>query len=74
MDAVKLGIIRESNVNVNVNINREQDRENLQALVRTRITLPDKGTYTPYEEVKPMKEEPRSITLLRETLKKKEEQ
>ena len=74
MDAVKLGIIRESNVNVNVNINREQDRENLQALVRTRITLPDKGTYTPYEEVKPREEEPRSFTLLREKKKKKEEQ
>lgn len=53
MEAVKLGIIRESNVNVNVNVNRQQDRENLQALVRTRITLPDSGTYTPYEEVKP---------------------
>lgn len=53
MDAVRLGIIRESNVNVNVNINRQQDRENLQALVRTRIKLPDKGAYTPYEEVVP---------------------
>ena len=52
MEAVKLGIIRESNVNVNVNINREQDRANLQALVKQRITLPDHGAYTPYEEVK----------------------
>lgn len=50
MEAVKLGIVRESTVNIN--INRQQDRENLQALVRSRIPLPDKGTYTPYEEVK----------------------
>lgn len=51
MDAVKMGIIKESNININ--INRQQDREELQALVRTRITLPDKGSYTPYEEIKP---------------------
>lgn len=50
MEAVKLGIVKESNININ--INRQQDRENLQALVRSRIPLPDKGTYTPYEEVK----------------------
>lgn len=50
MEAVKLGIVRESTVNIN--INRQQDRENLQALVRSRIPLPDKGTYTPYEEVR----------------------
>ena len=30
----------------------QQDRENLQALVRSRIPIPNKGTYTPYEEVK----------------------
>lgn len=35
MEAVKMGIIKESNININ--INRAQDRENLQALVRTRI-------------------------------------
>ena len=51
MEAVKLGIIKESNININ--INRQQDRENLQALVRTRIPLPDSGQYTPYEEIKP---------------------
>lgn len=51
MDAVKMGITKESNININ--INRQQDREDLQALVRTRIPLPDKGSYTPYEEVKP---------------------
>jgi len=50
MEAVKLGIVKESNININ--INRQQDRENLQALVRTRIPLPDNGTYTPYEEIK----------------------
>lgn len=52
MEAVKMGIIKETNVNIN--INRQQDHENLQALVRTRIPqLPESGTYTPYEEVKP---------------------
>jgi hypothetical protein len=51
MEAVKLGIVKESNVNIT--INRQQDRENLQALVRTRIPLPDNGQYTPYEEIKP---------------------
>lgn len=51
MEAVKLGIIKESNVNIT--INRQQDRENLQALVRTRISLPESGQYTPYEEIKP---------------------
>lgn len=49
MDAVKLGL--DKTTNINININRQQDRENLQALVRTRISLPDAGTYTPYEEV-----------------------
>lgn len=51
MEAVKLGI--EKNTNINININRQRDREDLQALVRTKLTLPDSGTYTPYEEVKP---------------------
>lgn len=50
MEAVKLGIVKESNININ--INRQQDRENLQALVRSRIPLPESGAYTPYEEVK----------------------
>ena len=51
MEAVKLGIVKESNININ--INRQQDRENLQALVRTRIPLPENGQFTPYEEIKP---------------------
>lgn len=51
MEAVKMGIVKETNINVN--INRQQDRENLQALARTRIQLPDTGVYTPYEEIRP---------------------
>lgn len=50
MEAVKLGLTKETNININ--INRQQDRENLQALVRSRIPLPDRGEYVPYEEVK----------------------
>ena len=52
MEAVKLGIVKESNINITVS--RQQDRENLQALVRTRIPtgLPQAApTYTPYIEV-----------------------
>lgn len=52
MEAVKLGIVKESNININ--INRQQDRENLQALVRSRIpaALPQgTPTYTPYVEI-----------------------
>jgi len=62
MEAVKMGIIKESNVNININM--QQDYDDLQALVRTRMpVLPDRGLYTPYEEVKPIpvdikKEEP----------------
>lgn len=59
MEAVKLGIVKESNININ--INRQQDRENLQALVRTRVSaaLPQSPpTYTPYVEVaEPVKKE-----------------
>lgn len=51
MEAVKLGVVKESNININ--INRQQDREALQGLVRARLTLPDNGNYTPYEEVRP---------------------
>lgn len=51
LEAVKLGVVKESNININ--INRQKDRDDLQALVRTKITLPDTGTYTPFEEVKP---------------------
>ena len=51
MDAVKMGIIKESNININ--INRQQDREELQALVRTRITLPDKVVTLPMKRLNP---------------------
>ena len=51
MEAVKLGL--DKTTNINININREQDRENLQAMVRSRIQLPSKGDYVAYEEVKP---------------------
>ena len=56
MEAIKLGLTKETNININ--INRQQDRENLQALVRTRIpagssvTSPPPVNYTPFEEVK----------------------
>lgn len=57
MEAVKLGIVKESNINIT--IDRRQDRENLQALVRSRIPLPEHGNYTPYEEIK----QPRPVTI-----------
>lgn len=56
MEAVKLGI--EKNTNINININRQKDRDDLQALVRSRISLPNSGNYTPYEEIKPKELEP----------------
>ena len=51
LEAYKMGLVRETNININ--FNRQQDREGLQGLVRSRMSLPDKGAYTPYEEVKP---------------------
>ena len=61
MEAVKLGIVKESNINITVS--RQQDRENLQALVRTRIptSLPQPvPVYTPFVEVEePVKEKER---------------
>lgn len=51
LEAVKMGI--EKNTNININISRQKDRDDLQALVRSRISLPDKGTYVPYVEVEP---------------------
>jgi hypothetical protein len=69
MDAVKLGL--DKTTNINININRQQDRENLQALVRTRISLPDAGTYTPYEEIKP--KEPQAVVAARQKIAKEEE-
>ena len=52
LKAVQMGIVRETNVNIRVD--RQQDYDNLQALVRTRVTptLPTSGAYTPYEEIK----------------------
>ena len=52
LEAYKMGLVRETNLNIN--IDRQRDRDDLQALVRTRVKpeLTDSGTYTPYEEVK----------------------
>ncbi|MBQ8949151.1 MAG: hypothetical protein IJ059_05115 [Prevotella sp.] len=68
MEAVKLGIVKESNINITVS--RQQDRENLQALVRTRIpaslpqqvAVPDASpsgstVYTPFVEIPAKKEQ-----------------
>lgn len=60
MEAVKLGIVKESNININ--FHRQQDREDLQALVRSRIQLPANTHFTPYEEIKPLQ----TITTQRE--------
>lgn len=58
-EAIKLGL--DKTTNINININRQQDRENLQALVRARIPaqLPQSApVYTPYEEIpQPVKQE-----------------
>ena len=66
LEAVKLGI--EKNTNIIININRQKDRDDLQALVRSRISLPNSGNYTPYEEIKPKELEPLPMP------KKKEEE
>lgn len=50
MEAVKMGIVKQTDININ--ISRQHDREDLQALVRSRISLPDTGSYVPFEEVK----------------------
>lgn len=50
-EAVKMGITKQTDININ--ISRQKDRDDLQALVRSRIPLPDNGTYVPYEEVEP---------------------
>ena len=54
MKAYQMGLVKEQNININ--INRQQDRESLQALVRTRLPQPTEGTYTSYEEIKPTNE------------------
>lgn len=51
LEAVKLGI--EKNTNINININRQKDRDDLQALVRSRVSRINKGGYTAYEEIRP---------------------
>lgn len=51
IEAVKMGIVKQTDINVN--INRQRDRDDLQALVRTRVSIPDISTYTPFEEIKP---------------------
>ena len=51
LESVKMGLTK--NTNININISRQQDREQLQALVRTRISprLTDKGEYVDYREI-----------------------
>lgn len=51
MEAAKMGIIKQTDININ--INRQRDRDDLQALVRTKITSLPAGEYTPYIEVPP---------------------
>ena len=51
MKAYQMGLVKEQNININ--INRQQDRESLQALVRTRLPQPNAASYTPYEEIRP---------------------
>lgn len=47
-------MIMAKETNINVNVSRQQDYDNMQALVRTRVTpaLSDQGIYTPFEEVR----------------------
>ena len=59
LESVKMGIVKQSEININ--ISRQKDRDELQALVRSRIQLTDKGGYVPYEEVKPKELEPLPI-------------
>lgn len=60
MEAVKMGIVKESNININ--INRQKDRDDLMALVRTRVT-PQLEHYTPYVEIKDTKHENEPISV-----------
>lgn len=59
LESVKMGIVRQTDININ--ISRQKDRDDLQALVRSRISLPNKGDYVPYVEVKPQEIEPLPI-------------
>lgn len=56
LESVKMGIVKQTDININ--ISRQRDREDLQALVRSRIPLPDKGSYVSFEEVRPKEQEP----------------
>lgn len=49
LEAVKLGVVKQTDINFTISL--QKDRDDLQALVRSRISLPDKGSYVPYEEV-----------------------
>lgn len=49
-ESVKMGIVKQTDINVT--ISRQKDREDLQALVRSRIPLPERGEYVPYEEIR----------------------
>lgn len=51
LEAMKMQSERQQNITFN--INRQQDREDLQALVRTRVTpaLTQQGEFVPYTEV-----------------------
>jgi len=46
-----MGMTKEQNINVN--FSRQEDRKALQGLVRARLSLPESGSYVPYEEVLP---------------------
>jgi hypothetical protein len=63
-ESVKMGITKQTDININ--ISRQRDRDDLQALVRSRIPLPNKGNYTPYEEIKPKELEPLPIPIKEE--------
>jgi hypothetical protein len=56
LESVKMGIVKQSEININ--ISRQKDRDDLQALVRSRIPIADKGCYVPYIEVKSSEAEP----------------
>lgn len=49
-EAIKMGLAKETNINIS--FNRQEDRKELQGLVRARM-ISDHGNYVPYEEVKP---------------------
>lgn len=59
LEAVKMGIVKQTDININ--ISRQKDRDDLQALVRSRIPIDNKGSYIPYEEVEPKELEPLPI-------------